>query len=91
MEAGITSGWEKIVGYAGRSVGIEHCGASADDKTLYWEFGITADAVAAAPRESVHDAEYARPGGHPTTFAPVRCCSRVVCLSTRCLPRKASK
>jgi transketolase len=71
VEAGITSGWEKIVGDAGRSVGIEHYGASADYQTLYREFGITADAVAAAARRSLHDAEHgARPGGHPATFAP---------------------
>jgi transketolase len=71
VEAGIASGWEKIVGDAGRSVGVEHYGASADYQTLYREFGITADAVAAAARDSVHDAEHgSRPGGHPASFAP---------------------
>ena len=71
VEAGITSGWEKIIGDAGRSVGLEHYGASADYQTLYHEFGITADAVAAAARDSIHDAEHgARPGGHAATFAP---------------------
>jgi transketolase len=73
VEAGITSGWEKMVGDAGRSVGVEHYGASADYQTLYREFAITADAVAAAARDSLHDAQHgARPGGHPATFAPVR-------------------
>ena len=71
VEAGITSGWREIVGDAGRSIGVEHYGASADYKTIYREFGITAEAVAAAARESIHDAEHgARPGGHPATFAP---------------------
>jgi len=71
VEAGITSGWREIVGDAGRSIGIEHYGASADYKTLYREFGITAEAVAAAARDSIHDAEHGtRPGGHPATFAP---------------------
>jgi transketolase len=71
VEAGITSGWERIIGDAGRSVGVELYGASADYQTLYREFGITADAVAAAARDSIHDAEHgARPGGHPATFAP---------------------
>jgi transketolase len=71
VEAGIASGWEKIVGDAGRSVSVEHFGASADYQTLYREFGLTADAVAAAARDSLHDAEHgARPGGHPATFAP---------------------
>jgi transketolase len=70
VEAGITSGWEKIIGDAGRSVGVEHYGASADYQTLYREFGITADAVAAAARGSIHDARHgARPGGVPATFA----------------------
>jgi transketolase len=71
VEAGITSGWEKIIGDAGRSVGVEHYGASADYQTLYRQFGITAGAVAAAARDSIHDAQHGtRPGGHPTTFAP---------------------
>jgi transketolase len=71
VEAGIASGWEKIIGDAGRSVGVEHYGASADYQTLYQEFAITAGAVAAAARDSIHDAEHgARPGGQPATFAP---------------------
>jgi transketolase len=71
VEAGITSGWEKIIGDAGRSVGVEHYGASADYQTLYYQFGITADAVVAAARDSIHDAQHGtRPGGHPTTVAP---------------------
>jgi transketolase len=71
VEAGITSGWEKVIGDAGRSVGIEHYGASADSQTLYRQFGITADAVTAAARDSIHDAEHGtRPGGHPASFAP---------------------
>jgi transketolase len=73
IEAGVATGWEKIVGDAGRSISIEHFGASADYQTLYREFGITAEAAVAAARDSLHDAEHgARPGGHPATFAPVR-------------------
>jgi len=53
IEAGISLGWRKYVGDAGRSVSIEHFGASADWKTLYREFGITADAVVAAVKEVV--------------------------------------
>jgi transketolase len=71
VEAAVASGWEKIVGDAGRSISVEHYGASADYQTLYREFGITAEAVVAAARDSLHDAEHgARPGGHPATFAP---------------------
>ena len=58
VEAGITSGWEKIIGDAGRSVGVEHYGASADYQTLYRQFGITADAVAAAALESIYDVQH---------------------------------
>ncbi|MBO3087098.1 transketolase [Cellulomonas dongxiuzhuiae] len=53
VEAGIAMSWHKIVGDAGRSVSIEHYGASADYQTLYREFGITAEAVVAAAHESL--------------------------------------
>jgi transketolase len=53
VEAGITEPWKAFVGDAGESVGINHYGASADEKTLYREFGITAEAVAAAARASI--------------------------------------
>ena len=61
----------KIIGNAGRSVGVGHYFASADYQTLYRQFGITAAAVAAAAWDSIHDAQDGtRPGGHPVTFAP---------------------
>lgn len=53
VEAGVSFGWRDIVGDAGRIVGLEHFGASADYQRLYSEFGITAAAVAAAARESI--------------------------------------
>ncbi|ADG74829.1 transketolase [Cellulomonas flavigena DSM 20109] len=53
VEAGIALSWHKIVGDAGRTVSIEHYGASADYERLYREFGITAEAVVAAAHESV--------------------------------------
>lgn len=53
VEAGIAMSWHKIVGDAGRSVSLEHYGASADYETLYREFGLTPEAVAAAARESI--------------------------------------
>jgi transketolase len=34
-------------------VGIDHYGASADQATLFREFGFTADAVAAAARKAM--------------------------------------
>ncbi|HMO12224.1 MAG TPA: transketolase C-terminal domain-containing protein, partial [Actinotalea sp.] len=48
VEAGIAMPWARIVGDAGRSVSLEHYGASADYQTLYREFGLTVDAVVAA-------------------------------------------
>ena len=50
IEAGLSSGWRELVGDAGRSIGIDHFGASADYKTLYREFGITTEAVIAAAK-----------------------------------------
>ncbi|NMM31919.1 MAG: transketolase [Cellulomonas sp.] len=60
VEAGIALSWHKIVGDAGRSVSLEHYGASADADTLYREFGITAQAVVAAARESIEAAHSTR-------------------------------
>ncbi|MFN8126753.1 MAG: transketolase [Candidatus Nanopelagicales bacterium] len=53
VEAGVTTPWYKYVGTDGRTVGIDHFGASADGALLFQEFGITADAVVAAAKESV--------------------------------------
>jgi transketolase len=53
VEAGLALGWSKYVGDAGRSVSIEHFGASADYKTLFREFGITTEAVVAAAKDTL--------------------------------------
>ncbi|MBB5915893.1 transketolase [Nocardia transvalensis] len=53
VEAGISMPWYRFVGDAGEIVSIEHFGASADYKTLFREFGITADAVVEAARRSL--------------------------------------
>ncbi|MDP4585880.1 MAG: transketolase [Microbacteriaceae bacterium] len=45
VEAGLSLGWARYVGATGRSVSIEHFGASADYQTLFREFGMTAAAV----------------------------------------------
>jgi transketolase len=57
VEAGISMGWHDIVGDAGRIVSIEHFGASADQATLFREFGITADAVVKAAKDSIKAAK----------------------------------
>jgi transketolase len=53
VEAGVSLGWNKYVGPFGKSVSIEHFGASADPKTLYREFGMTVEAVVAAANDSI--------------------------------------
>jgi transketolase len=53
VEAGVAQGWREIVGDAGRSVSLEHFGASADYQTLYTQYGITAEAVAQAAKDSI--------------------------------------
>ena len=55
VEAGATLGWWKYVGDRGRVIGIDHFGASASDKVLFKEFGITTDAVVAAAKASLLD------------------------------------
>jgi len=55
VEAGIALTWRGIVGDTGRSVSIEHYGASADYKTLFEKFGVTAEAVVAAARETLQE------------------------------------
>ncbi|WP_130449840.1 transketolase [Zhihengliuella halotolerans] len=53
IEAGSTLGWREFVGDAGRTIGLDHFGASADYKTLYREFGLTSEAVVAAAKDSI--------------------------------------
>jgi transketolase len=63
VEAGITPPWKIFVGDAGESVGVDHFGASASEAVLYKEFGITAEAVAAAARSSITRASIAKARG----------------------------
>jgi transketolase len=53
VEAGIAMSWRGYIGDRGRSVSIEHFGASADYKTLFREFGITTEAVVTAAKETI--------------------------------------
>jgi transketolase len=53
VEAAVAQGWRDIVGDYGRSVSLEHFGASADYKRLYNEFGLTAETVALAAKDSI--------------------------------------
>jgi transketolase len=53
VEAAVAQGWREIVGDYGRSVSLEHFGASADYQRLYNEFGLTAETVALAAKDSI--------------------------------------
>ncbi|MEJ7833719.1 MAG: transketolase [Nocardioides sp.] len=56
VEAGIAQGWREVVGDHGRIVSIEIYGASADYARIYTEYGVTAEAVANAARDSIASA-----------------------------------
>jgi len=47
VEAGVTLAWCRYVGETGSVVGIDHFGASAPERVLYQQFGITKDRVVA--------------------------------------------
>jgi transketolase len=53
VEAGIALGWRIYTGEYGEAVSLEHFGASADYKTLFEQFGLTAERVVAAARSSL--------------------------------------
>ena len=53
VEAGIAMPWYKIVGGFGEIVSLDHYGESADAKTLFREYGFTAEAVTAAAQRSI--------------------------------------
>jgi transketolase len=46
VEAGVTMGWERYVGFKGTSVGIDRFGASAPGETVLERLGITPEKVA---------------------------------------------
>jgi transketolase len=56
VEAGIAMPWYRILGSYGEAVSIEHYGESADYKTLFREFGFTAEAVVEAAKRSLNRA-----------------------------------
>jgi len=48
MEAGVTLGWERYVGGDGTAIGIDRFGASAPFQEIYWNLGLTAEAMGEA-------------------------------------------
>ncbi|GAA2155074.1 transketolase [Actinomadura napierensis] len=67
VEAGVALGWRTYVGDAGESVSLEHFGASADYKTLFEQFGLTAERVVAAAKASLIRAGVKEAGRGTTT------------------------
>ncbi|MBX6766491.1 MAG: transketolase, partial [Actinomadura rubrobrunea] len=67
VEAGVALGWRDYIGDAGESVSLEHFGASADYKTLYEQFGLTAERVVAAAKASLIKAHAEGAGRGETT------------------------
>jgi transketolase len=53
VEAGVAQGWHEVVGDHGRIVSIDTYGASAEYSRIFQEYGITAQAVADAARDSI--------------------------------------
>ena len=53
VEAGVTDFWRKYVGLEGAAIGIDTYGESAPAPELYTHFGITAENVAAAVRQTL--------------------------------------
>ncbi|HEU5031964.1 MAG TPA: transketolase [Spirillospora sp.] len=53
VEAGVALGWRAFIGDCGVPVSLEHFGASADYKTLFEQFGITAERIVAAAKASL--------------------------------------
>jgi transketolase len=53
VEAGVKQGWREWVGDHGRIVSIDQFGQSADYQRIYTEYGMTAQKVADAARDSI--------------------------------------
>ncbi|MBW8002334.1 MAG: transketolase [Planctomycetes bacterium] len=53
IEAGIVQGWEKYIGPKGTFIGMKTFGVSAPGKVCFEKFGITAEAVIKAAKESL--------------------------------------
>ncbi|WP_420644008.1 transketolase [Candidatus Leptofilum sp.] len=48
IEAGVTLGWERYLGFTGKAIGLDRYGASAPYKAIYQNLGITAEAMVQA-------------------------------------------
>jgi transketolase len=48
IEAGVTFGWSRYLGSAGKAIGVDRFGASAPGEVIYEKLGLTAEAVVSA-------------------------------------------
>jgi transketolase len=53
VEAGVTAAWAGIAGDGGRVIGVDRFGASAPAAQLFEHYGLTAENVARAVRETL--------------------------------------
>jgi transketolase len=61
VEAGATFGWERYVGLSGKTIGIDHFGASAPYKVIFEHFGFTVDNVFAQAKALLKSRKKTKP------------------------------
>ena len=70
IEAGVGIGWRDLVGDAGRTISINHYGASAAGSLLFEKFGFTAETVVTAAHESLDASTETTAPTHPAASGP---------------------
>jgi transketolase len=57
IEAGVSNGWDRWLGDAGRFIGMKSFGASGPYQACFEKFGLTVEAVIAAAKDSMAKAK----------------------------------
>ncbi len=70
IEAGVGIGWRDLVGDAGRTISINHYGASAAGSLLFEKFGFTPETVVTAAQESLEASTRTTAPTHPAASGP---------------------
>jgi transketolase len=70
IEAGVGIGWRDLVGDAGRTISINHYGASAAGSLLFEKFGFTPETVVTAALESLDASTGTTAPTHPAASGP---------------------
>ncbi len=76
VEAGATLGWDRYVGLHGKTIGIDHFGASAPYKTVFEHFGLTVEHVYSQAKALLEANKRSKP--RPRKVARGRSVSKVV-------------